>query len=206
MDIAELAALYQQSLKAQDAAVRDLLSDAVAKLAATQTVMDLQPQIVSRDPREAAANKALIEKARHDVVAAARGVAEALKKPGDIAAAQAVAAEATAAEAVAARAIADEAAAAEPLAAEPFAAEPFAAEPFAAEPFAAEPFAAEPFAAEPFAAEPFAAEPFAAEPFAAEPFAAEPVAVGVAPPATTSVFTAALQAFLSANKGGGSGR
>lgn len=202
MDIAELAALYQQSLKAQDAAVRDLLSDAVAKLAATQTVMDLQPQVVSRDPREAAANKALIEKARHDVVAAARGIAEALKKPGDMATAQAVAAEATAAEAVAARAIADEAAAAEP-----FAAEPFAAEPFAAEPFAAEPFAAEPFAAEPFAAEPFAAEPLAAEPFAAEPFAAEPVAVGMAPAATNaSVFTAALQAFLSANKGGGSGR
>jgi hypothetical protein len=151
MDIAELAKLYQRALQVQDATVRDVLSNAVARIAATQSVIDMQPEVASRDTRATASNRALIDKARKEVVAAARAVTDALKKPTDIDAAHAIAAEAIAAEAIAAEAIA----------AEPFAAEPVAAEPFAAEALVAEPFAAEPLAAEPFAAEPIAAEPFA---------------------------------------------
>ncbi len=204
MEIKELAELYQRASKVQDAAARDLLSNAVAQLAAVQSTMDAQAvRPAAQGSREAELSEALVAKARKEVVESARAVASAVDKPGDTHAAHAAAADAMAAEAIAAEAVAAEAAAAEPLAAEPFMAEPMAAEPFAAEPMAAEPFAAEPMAAEPMAAEPFAAEPMAAEPFVAEPLAAEPLNPAVArQPALSS----ALQAFVDANKGGSTGR
>lgn len=159
MDLEELRKLYREAAKVQDAAVRDALSGATARLAAAQAVVDGPLAGTPQDSMAAAAHKALVEKARKEIVEGAAAIAKAVKNPVDAETASAIAAEAIAAEAVAAEALA-----AEPLAAEPLAAEPLAAEPFVAEPMVAEPFVAEPVAAEPFAAEPFAAEPVAAEP------------------------------------------
>ncbi len=152
MDVGELVKLYREATQVRDASVRDVLSDAAARLGATQVALDA-PAGPGNGPQATEVSRVMAARARKEIVAAADAIAKALKKP-----------DASSASTVAAQAIAAEAIAAEAAAAEPFAAEPMAAEPFAAEPFAAEPMAAEPMAAEPMAAEPFAAEPFTAMP------------------------------------------
>lgn len=123
MEIGELATLYRKAMQVQDAAVRDALSGAAATLAATQ-VLDAQAEVTLRDPLAAASSKALVARARKEVVAAAQAIAEALKDPTDAEVANEIAAEAIAAEAIAVEAVAAEPFAVEPLAAEPFAVEP----------------------------------------------------------------------------------
>jgi hypothetical protein len=182
MDIAKLAGLYRDSLKVENKAARELISNSVARLAAASSVVETN---ASSDP-EKGGNQGLIDRARREIVTSAQAIAKAIKTPTNKKIVDAAVADVAAAEAIA-------------LAA----AEPMAAEPLAAEPLAAEPLAAEPLAAEPLAAEPLAAEPLAAEPLAAEAFVGEPVAFGAAQPGvdpTSAAFSAALHAFVNASQ------
>ena len=138
MDIAELAGLYRDSLKVENKAARELISNSVARLAAAYSVMETS---ASSDP-EKGVTQGLIDRARREIVTSAQAIAKAIKTPTDKKTVDAAAADVAAAEAIAL-------AAAEPMAAEPLAAEPLVAEPLVAEPLAAEPLAAEAFIGEP---------------------------------------------------------